>query len=641
MFLEVGLKMSQTSSHVQSQSNQSAKHSLNALTLAALGIVFGDIGTSPLYALREAFHGPNAMPTSHENVLGILSLVVWSLIIVISIKYLLFVMRADNKGEGGVLALTSLAAPRSTQNTLFSRMILYLGLFGSALLFGDGVITPAISVLSAVEGLEVATPFFAPFVVPITIAILFGLFYGQRLGTAKIGAIFGPVILLWFTTLGALGIHGSLQNSVVFSAVNPKFAYDFFVHNGWAGTIALGAVFLVVTGGEALYADMGHLGRKPIQRAWFFVALPGLLLNYFGQGALLLTSPEAASNPFYKLAPSWGLYPLVILATAAAVIASQALITGVFSLTRQAVQLGYAPRVRIIHTSIHEIGQIYIPHINWVLFILTAWLVASFQSSSALAAAYGIAVATTMVITTILTSTVAYKLWKWSLIAVAAELIFFMSVDGVFLAANTTKILSGGWFPLAMGAAIFTLMTTWRRGREILQARLRLQSLAMEDFFKYIAQNKPVVTGGTAIYMTGDPTVTPLALTKNVKHNKCLHEKNIILTIIGKEIPHVPQTQRLLIERLPNEFYRVVAKYGFMETPDIQDILRALDEHGVRTHDITYFLGRETLIATSLPGMAIWREHLFAFMSRNSERATAYFNIPGDRVIEVGIQVEI
>ncbi len=618
-----------------------AKQSINALTLAALGIVFGDIGTSPLYALREAFHGPHAMAVTPENVLGILSLVVWSLIIVISIKYLLFVMRADNKGEGGVLALTSLAAPRAQQKTFFSKAILYLGLFGSALLFGDGVITPAISVLSAVEGLNVATPFFGPFVVPITIGILFVLFYSQRLGTAKIGAVFGPIILIWFITLGALGIYGSLQNTIVFSAVNPKFGYEFFLHNGWAGVLALGAVFLVVTGGEALYADMGHLGRKPIQRAWFFVALPGLLLNYFGQGALLLSVPEAASNPFYKLAPEWALYPLVILATAATVIASQALITGVFSLTRQAVQLGYAPRVRIIHTSIHEIGQIYIPHINWLLFILTAYLVASFQSSSALAAAYGIAVSMTMVITTILTCTVAFKLWGWGLVPVGAVFIFFIIIDGVFLAANTAKIFDGGWFPLAMGALIFTLMTTWRRGREILQSRLRLQSTAMEDFFKQIDLEKPFVTGGTAIYMTGDPTVTPLALTKNVKHNKCLHEKNIVLTIISKEVPTVPRTQRLLIERLPNEFYRVVAKYGFMETPDIQDILNVLEENGITAPDVTYFLGRETLIATGLPGMAIWREHLFAFMSRNSERATAYFNIPGDKVIEVGIQVEI
>ena len=625
-------------------SGSQSKQSLNALTLAALGIVFGDIGTSPLYAVREAFHGPHALPTNEANVFGILSLIVWALIIVISIKYLLFVMRADNNGEGGVMALTSLAAPRSAQKSSgFAKAVMYMGLFGSALLFGDGVITPAISVLSAVEGLNVATPFFGPYVIPITIGILFGLFYAQKFGTAKIGAIFGPVILIWFIVIGSLGVYGSLQNPHVFSALNPMHGISFLINNGWTGVLALGAVFLVCTGGEALYADMGHLGRKPIQRAWFFAALPGLLLNYFGQGALLLSKPEAANNPFYNLAPGWALYPLVIIATCATVIASQALISGVFSLTRQAVQLGYLNRVRIIHTSSHEIGQIYIPHVNWILFFLTAWLVVGFGSSSALASAYGIAVAMTMVITTILTCTVAFNLWKWSGFAVASVLAIFLLVDGVFLAANLSKIHDGGWFPLTMGAIVFSIMTTWRTGRRILKERLREQSIPLDEFMQRLERNPPVRIPGTAVFMTGDQKVTPLAMAHNVRHNKALHTRNVLLTIISKEIPIVELTDRIELEKIDGDFYRVVARYGFMETPDIHDILSVCAKRGLvlELSDITFFLGRETLIPSDRPGMAIWREHLFSFMSRNAERATAYFNIPVDQVIEVGIQVEI
>jgi len=621
-----------------------SKPSINTLTLAALGIVFGDIGTSPLYAVREAFHGPYALPTTQENIFGVLSLIVWALIIVISIKYILFVMRADNKGEGGVLVLTSLASPKSVQKTSgLATFILYMGLFGSALLFGDGVITPAISVLSAVEGLKVATPLFEPYVIPITIGILFGLFYGQKFGTAKIGAIFGPIILVWFLVIGSLGIYGSMQNLEIFHALNPVYGIRFLIQNGWIGILALGAVFLVCTGGEALYADMGHLGRLPIQRAWFFVALPGLLLNYFGQGALLLSSPEAANSPFYNLAPSWALYPLVFIATSAAVIASQALISGVFSLTRQAVQLGYMSRVRIIHTSSQEIGQIYIPHINWILFILTTWLVMGFGSSSALASAYGIAVAMTMVITTVLTCVVAQSIWKWKLPTVGFVLIFFLIVEGAFLTANLTKIKDGGWFPLVLGALVFTLMTTWRTGRKILKERLREKSIPLETFNKQIKILPPLKVPGVAIFMVGDQKVTPLALAHNVKHNKVLHDINVLLTVISKEVPTVEKAQRVEVLSVGENMFRVIARYGFMETPDIHDILRACAENGLmlKLSEITFFLGRETLIASNRPGMAIWREYLFSYMSRNAERATAYFNIPVDQVVEVGIQVEI
>ncbi len=627
-----------------SQSSPHSKQSLNALTLAALGIVFGDIGTSPLYAVRETFHGPHAIPISPENIMGILSLIVWSLIVIISVKYLLFVMRADNNGEGGVLALTAIAAPRTARkDSQFTKSILYLGLFGSALLFGDGVITPAISVLSAVEGLGVATPFFEPFIIPLTVAILFALFFNQHYGTAKIGAMFGPIILVWFLTLATLGLYGSLSNPFVFGALNPSYAVSFFVQNGWTGIFALGTVFLVVTGGEALYADMGHLGRKPIQRAWFFVALPGLLLNYFGQGALLLANPEAVVNPFYLLAPSWALYPLVIIATLATVIASQALITGVFSLTRQALQLGYTPRVRIVHTSTHEIGQIYIPNINWLLFILTAWLVVGFGSSSALASAYGIAVCITMVVTTILTCTVAFERWKWNGYLVFCILALFLIVDGAFLSANIVKIADGGWFPLVLAVIIFTLMTTWRTGRRVLKERTRVQSLPLDQFLNVLRAKSPTRVPGTAVFMTGDQKIAPLCFTHNVEHNKVLHEKSVILTVITKEIPTVAEIDRVEIDSFEFGIVRVVAKYGFMETPDIKDILRACEAKDLifDREQITYFLGRETLIPSHHPGMAVWREHLFSFMSRNAEPATRYFNLPANQVIEVGMQVEI
>lgn len=626
-------------------SSNGSKQSVNALALSALGIVFGDIGTSPLYAVREAFEGEHALSVTPENILGILSLIVWSLVVVISVKYLMFVMRADNNGEGGVMALTSLAAPKKVQKRSRAAMaVLYMGLFGSALLFGDGIITPAISVMSAVEGLKIATPFFDTYVVPITIGILAGLFYAQKQGTASIGKVFGPIILIWFLVLAGLGLHSCLQNVFIFSAINPIYAIQFFGHNGWAGILALGAVFLVCTGGEALYADMGHFGRSPIVRAWFIVALPALLLNYFGQGALLLQDPSAVHNPFYSLVPQKALYPMVILATAATVIASQALISGVFSLTRQAVQLGYIPRLRIIHTSSVEIGQIYIPWVNWLLFFLTAWLVFSFKSSSALASAYGIAVSLTMVITTVLTCTVAYRLWKWSLPIVILVLSAFLFADSFFLIANFSKIIDGGWVPLSIGSVILLLMTTWRTGRRILKIRLRKKSLRIESLIAQLKQQSAKAkVPGTAVFMTGDQRVAPLALVHNLTHNKVLHTKNILLTIISKDVPHIPRSERIEIEHFEFDFSRVVARYGFMDSPKINDILDACADKEliVDREDITFFVGRETIIPSDVPGMAIWREQLFAIMSRNAEKATAYFNIPASQVIEVGLQVEI
>lgn len=615
-----------------------------ALTLAALGVVFGDIGTSPLYALREAFHGSHSTGVNPDNIMGVLSLVVWALILVISIKYLLFVLRADNRGEGGVLALTALVAPdKGPSASVWSRNLLYLGLFGSALLFGDGVITPAISVLSAVEGLTIVTPLFAPYVIPITVMILALLFFSQHYGTARIGSVFGPVILFWFLVLGALGIYRIIEEPRVLEAVNPQYAFEFFQNNGWSGFFILGAVFLVVTGGEAMYADMGHFGKGPIRKAWFFVALPGLLLNYFGQGALLLTSPESADSPFFKLAPSWALLPLVGLATMATVIASQALISGVYSLAQQAVHLGYAPRMKVVHTSHDEMGQIYIPFINWTLFVLTVLLVVEFGSSNALASAYGMAVAMTMTITTFLACVVAAQKWNWKWPSVAAAALLFLLVDLLFLSANFSKIWDGGWVPLAMGTVVFTLMTTWKRGRKVLAQRLRDKAISLEEFLKQILIHPPLRIPGIALFMTSDPWGTPPALLHNVRHNKCIHDRTILLTVATRPVPHIAADKRVEVSTPSSGFVRILAFYGFMETPDIKEILQACKSHGLHFNmkDVTFFLGRETILPSSWPGMALWREKLFALMSRNAERATAYFNIPPEQVVEVGIQVEI
>jgi KUP system potassium uptake protein len=613
------------------------------LALGALGVVYGDIGTSPLYAMRECFHGPYAVQPTPTNILGVLSLIVWSLVLVISIKYIAFVMRADNDGEGGILALTALIHPGQRATNGRRRLLVMLGLFGAALFYGDGMITPAISVLSAVEGLKVATPFFAPYILPVTILILIGLFFLQQQGTAGVGAFFGPVTLVWFLVLALLGLSQVVRTPGVVAAINPFYAVRFFVANGVQGFLVLGAVFLVVTGGEALYADMGHFGTRPIRLAWFGLVLPALLLNYFGQGALLLRQPAAAETLFYHLAPTWALYPLVLLATLAAIIASQAVISGAFSLTRQAVQLGYCPRVRIRHTSPREIGQIYIPGINWALMLACIGLVLGFRSSSNLAAAYGIAVTATMVITSMLLYPVARERWGWSRLSARLLIALFLGADLAFFGANSLKIPHGGWFPLVIAGAVYTLMATWWQGRRILAQRLQSEVLPLEHFLEEVKAHQPLRVPGTAVFMYAHPTGTPPALRLNFKHNKVLHERVVVLTVVTEEIARVPARQRLALTPLGEAFYRVVAHYGFMESPDIPAILDQVKRHGLQLEpeDITYFLGRETLLATKKPGMAVWRERLFALMVRNAQSAMTFFRIPPDRVVELGSQVEL
>jgi KUP system potassium uptake protein len=612
------------------------------LSLGALGVVYGDIGTSPLYAMGECFHGAHGIELTRANVLGILSLIFWSLIVVISIKYLIFVMRADNRGEGGILALMSLI-PSDLRRSGRHWLLVAFGLFGAALLYGDGMITPAITVLSAVEGLGDASPFFGEHVVPVAVAILIVLFLIQRRGTAGIGRVFGPVMLLWFLVLALLGVRWIIKDPAIFAAINPYHAVSFFARNRGLGFLALGSVFLVVTGGEALYADMGHFGKRPIQIAWFVVVLPSLLINYFGQGALLLHHPEAVDGPFYKMAPQWSLYPLIILATAAAVIASQAVISGAFSLTRQAVQLGYTPRISIVHTSEDEIGQIYIPSINWILMIATIGLVLGFREATNLAAAYGVAVTATMVITTVLFEVVAVKRWGWKLSTVVPVALFFIVIDLAFFGANIIKIHDGGWFPLAVGLVVYTLMTTWKRGRAVLAERLAKDALPFEQFVASTKPSNPPRVPGTAVFMSRDAVATPTALLHNLKHNKVLHERVILLTLETEEIPAVPPAERITVEPLGHEFYRVHARYGFMQNPGVPDVLDRLEENGLKLNlmNTTFFLSRETLIPSPKKGMAMWRERLFALMSRNALRPTDFFRIPPNRVIELGMQVRL
>ncbi|MEZ4639265.1 MAG: potassium transporter Kup [Caldilineaceae bacterium] len=614
------------------------------LALGALGVVYGDIGTSPLYAFRESFHEEYGLAVTAQNVLGILSLIFWSLIIVITLKYLLFVMRADNRGEGGILALTALVAPQNGVRRFSRRwLLILLGLFGTALLYGDGMITPAISVLSAVEGLEVATPLFTPYVIPITIVILVALFLFQSSGTEKVGQVFGPLTLIWFVVLALLGIRWIVQRPDVLVAVNPLLGLEFFGRNGFKGFAVLGSVFLVVTGGEALYADMGHFGKSPIRLAWLSLVLPCLVLNYFGQGALLLDQPEAVVNPFYRMAPAWALYPVVLIATSATVIASQALITGAFSLAMQSVQLGYLPRLEIRHTSHTQFGQIYIPTVNWILMIACVALVLAFRRSSNLAAAYGVAVTTTMVVTTILLFVVQTERWKWPVGVALALSGFFLVIDLAFWGANLLKIPAGGWFPLVVGAFVFTLMTTWKRGRQILAERLRAGAVPFRDFTEQIDAEDVARVPGTAVFMYSDPAMTPPALLRNLRHNRVLHELVILLSVRTLEQPFVPRGERVSVNRLGTGFSQVVLSYGFMETPNIQRDLAVVHQHGLDLDldKITYFLGRERLYATSRPGMAIWRERLFSLMSRNSRSATDFFGLPADRVVELGTQVEL
>jgi KUP system potassium uptake protein len=616
---------------------------LAVLTLGALGIVYGDIGTSPLYALRECFHGPHGIMPTPDNVLGVLSLIVWSLILIISIKYLVFVMRADNGGEGGVLALIALISRQADATRRSRAALVAVGLFGAALLYGDGMITPAISVLSAVEGLAVATHVFEPYVVPITVAILIGIFLIQSHGTAKVGAMFGPVMVTWFVTLAMLGVSWIVVNPSVITAVNPAHAVSFFLRNGGHGFVVLGAVFLVVTGGEALYADMGHFGPKPIRWAWFGLVFPALLLNYFGQGAMLLQQPEAASSPLFLMAPEWALYPLVILATMAAVIASQALISGVFSMTHQAMLLGYCPRMGVEHTSASHKGQIYIPQINWSLMVCCVGLVIGFGSSTAIAAAYGIAVSLTMVITTLLTYLVARGSWGIGRFTAGALASVFLLLEFGFVSANLTKIMQGGWFPLTVGVLIYILLSTWKKGRALLAVRFKERLYPLDRFLADISAKPPVRVGGTAVFMTSNVDGTPPTLLHNLQHNKILHDRIVLLTVVTQDSPVVAAEQRLTVTSLDQGFFRVRACYGFTETPDIPAALAQASLAGqpMVADDTTYFLGTETLLATERPGLPMWRERLFVLMSRNALRATTFFGIPPERVVELGMQVEL
>jgi KUP system potassium uptake protein len=609
------------------------------LAVAALGVVYGDIGTSPLYAVRECFHGTHGIAVERANVLGVLSLIFWSLTLIISIKYVFYVLRADNKGEGGILSLTALVSA-SNKLSRVQPFLLALGVLGASLLSGEGIITPAISVLSAVEGLEIAAPELKPWVIPITIAILIGLFSFQRRGTASVGAIFGPITAVWFLTLASLGAHQLVSHPAVLTAVNPVHAARFLASNGTHGLMVLGSVFLVVTGGEALYADLGHFGRKPIRQAWFALAFPALLLNYLGQGAILLENPEAKESPFFRMVPEFALYPVIALSTVATVIASQALISGVFSLSRQAIMLGLMPRLSVRHTSADERGQIYVPIANTFLMLGTIGLVLEFRTSQNLAAAYGIAATLTMMTTTVLAFFLTRYGWNWSLPKSLAVTLLFLIPELLFVGANVAKIQHGGWFPLLMGAMLFSLMMTWRRGRAILAQRFREQLLPLIDFFEVIRVELPARVPGTAIFMSGSVEGTPPALLHNFLHNRVLHQRIVLLTIQTTDAARVNEAQRFTTESLENGFTRLTARYGFMEHPDAPKLLM---DAGLITgvEHVTFFLGRENLIATARPGMARWRTHLFAFLSRNAHPATKFFGIPPDSVVELGAQIEL
>ena len=618
------------------------------LTLTALGVVYGDIGTSVLYAMNECFYGSHAVPPTHGNVLGVLSLIIYSLVLVISIKYVGIVMLADNQGEGGVLALTSLIPGRAAVPTGVTRLaigrpvLIALGIFGTALLYGDGMITPAITVLGAAEGLEVTTSFFQPYVVPIAVAILVGLFLIQKYGTHRIGGLFGPIMVVWFLVLAALGLMWVARYPAVLGAFDPRHAFSFFRENGGTGFAVLGAVFLVVTGGEALYADMGHFGRQPIRLAWFALVLPSLIVNYLGQGALMLLNPKV-EHPFFRLAPAWALLPMVGLSTMAAIIASQALISGSFSITRQAIQLGLAPRLEVEHTSAREMGQIYVPQVNWALMFATVLIVIGFGSSTALASAYGIAVTLTMIITVLLLYVVMTERWQWPKPAAIALTALFLIIDGSFFGANALKVLQGGWVTLAVALLLFTLMTTWRTGRRLVAERLTARAISLDDFIAAVAEVQPVRVRGTAIFMTAQPTGTPPALAHNLRYNKVLHQYVVVLTVSTAQQPHVLPERRLTIDALGHDMFNVRLQYGFMEDPDVPEALEQARQQGlvVDYDDLTYFLGRETIIVSRRRGMAVWREKLFVLMARNAVRATAFFRLPPERVVELGVQVEM
>ena len=616
----------------------------SALTLAALGVVFGDIGTSPLYTMKEVFSaGTHPVALTQTNMYGILSLIFWALIMVVSVKYIAFIMRADNRGEGGIMALLAQASHHAGNSPKRQHIIMLLGILGACMFYADGMITPAISVLSAVEGLEVAAPILHPLIMPVTLIILFLLFFVQSKGTALVGAFFGPVMLVWFGTLGVLGTISIIDNPSILHALNPIYAVQFFAVSPWIAFVALGAVVLSVTGAEALYADMGHFGRFPIRLAWFGFVLPALILNYFGQGAMILKHPETVKNPFYLLAPEWMLFPMIILATMAAVIASQAVITGAFSVSRQALQLGYLPRMNVEHTSESQEGQIYMPRVNWSLMIGVMALVIGFGSSGDLAAAYGIAVTGDMVITTLLAGVVFRYMWGWSKLRTGALLTLFLTVDIAFFSANVLKIPDGGWVPLVIGIIIFTLMITWKTGRSFLYLQLKNEAMALTPFIEAVGAHPPTRVPGNAVFMTPNLEGVPHAMLHNLKHNKVLHENVILLNVRFLDIPFVPIEERVEVEILPHQFYKVSVVYGFKDAPDLPRDLTLCEAKGLMLDamDTSYFVGKESLIASGHGDMATWRKKIFIGLFRTAETITNQFKLPPNRVVELGAQMTI
>lgn len=616
--------------------------SLAALTLGAIGVVYGDIGTSPLYALKEVFaHG--RVPLTEENIYGVLSLVFWTLTVIVSLKYVVLILRADNNGEGGLIAMLALASTAVTERPALRNRLLLLGIFGTAIFFGDGVITPAVSVLSAVEGLEVAAPGLHHYVVPITLVVLTALFLVQRHGTASVGKFFGPVMVIWFGVLAVLGVQHIMTNPSVLWALAPDHAVAFLVAHPGTSFAALGALVLCVTGAEALYADMGHFGKRPIRLAWFALAMPALILNYFGQGALLLAHPENVNNPFYEMAPHWALYPLIALATCATVIASQALITAAFSITKQAIQLGYLPRMHIHHTSVKEAGQVYVPVVNWGLFVCIVFAVALFGSSSKLASAYGIAVTIDMLITTTMTFFVLRYGWKYPWVVCVAATGFFFMVDAVFFAANIVKVFDGGWFPLLIGGVMFLLMMTWKEGRQLMRDRLRDDAIDLESFLEAVFLSPPARVAGTAVFLVSEQGLTPNALLHNLKHNKVLHETNVFVTVMHHEVPWVGFDKRVEMKSLGHDCWQVTLHFGFKNDPDVPEALNLLRGRGVRLDDMetSYFLSRDIVIPALGEGMAMWREKMFASMHHNASGAADFLSLPTNRVVELGSKIEI
>ncbi len=620
-----------------------SKNNLRALTLAALGIVYGDIGTSPLYTMKEVFSKDHGIPLTHANLLGVVSLIFWGLIVIVSLKYVTLVLRANNRGEGGIMALLALALSSFTPQSRWFFPVMIVGLIGTALFYGDGVITPAISVLSAIEGLEIATPAFRPFVVPLTVIILIALYMIQRKGTAGLGKWFGPIVLVWFTTLGAMGLVNIIETPAILAAINPAYALHFLWQNSILAFLALSAIVLAFTGAESLYADMGHFGKKPLRLAWFSVVFPGLALSYLGQGALLLSNPEAVSNPFYQQLGPWSIYPLVILSTMATVIASQAMISGTFSMTQQAISLGFLPRMRVLYTSDREIGQIYIPLVNWLQLSAVVLAVIGFGSSSKLAFAYGVAVTGTMLMTTILTFFVIRFKWHYPLLLCLAATGFFFIIDIALLSANSLKILHGGWFPILIGVAMVTIMLTWKDGRQLVYENLRKHLIPLDDFLQSLFISPPVRVEGTAVFFRAEGDGVPHAMLHNLLHNKVLHERIIFLTVVNEDIPFVPEQERVKIETLGQECYQVNIHYGFKDERDIPLALEMCKEHGldIEMMSTSFFISRQNVIPRVGSGMGRWREAMYATMSRNARDAADYYRVPSNRVIELGTQVEI